>query len=293
MASLVLPVGGWDSRVILHGRNKMGDVQGTAPKRPDAIDLIGPEYDRPSPHPAERTLIICSAPRTGSYELCRYLLAAGIGIPHEYFNANYAQRLGARWGFVQNPLDPSEIARYVAALRRRRGQNGVFATKLQFPHFDRSLRNKTGRQMFEGAAVVHLYRSDASAQYASFRSALESGSWDFSGRTTTPPLVRDPTNFQKFFVEAMQELDALMGQDAGFRCLFALTGIKPIFVTMAELFASPRNVVQTIGDSVQLPVDTAELDRAIAASKAYGRDRTGAVANLAEHFKRVAFGGAE
>ncbi|MGB6287905.1 MAG: Stf0 family sulfotransferase, partial [Xanthobacteraceae bacterium] len=101
--------------------------------RPDALDLIGPDYDQASSQPADRTLIICSAPRTGSYELCRYLLAAGIGVPHEYFNPNYARRLGERWGFSRSPLEPSELKRYIGILRRRRAQAGVFATKLQFP----------------------------------------------------------------------------------------------------------------------------------------------------------------
>ena len=263
-----------------------------APKRPDAMDLIGPDYDRPSTDPAGQTLIICSAPRTGSYELCRYLLAAGVGVPHEYFNPNYAWRLGERWGFGRSPLEPSELSRYVGVLRMRRAQNGVFATKLQFPHFDRNLRNRVGRQLFEGATVVHLFRSDAPAQYASFRSALESGSWDFSGRPTTTPVAHESHNFEKFLVEALNELDALMGQDAGFRCLFALAGIKPIFVTMAELFDRPREVVGKIADAMQLPFNSAALDQATALSAAYGRDRTRAVEGLAEHFKRIAFGGA-
>ena len=60
--------------------------------RPDAIELIGPDYDRSSAHPAERTLTICSASRTGSYELCRYLMAAVIGVPYEYFNPSYPER---------------------------------------------------------------------------------------------------------------------------------------------------------------------------------------------------------
>jgi LPS sulfotransferase NodH len=262
------------------------------PKRPDALDLIGPDYDRPSARAAHRTLIICSSPRTGSYELCRYLLAAGIGVPHEYFNPSYAWRLGERWGFVRSPLEPSELSRYVEILRMRRAQNGVFATKLQFPHFNGNLRNKSGRQLFEGATVVHLFRSDAPAQFASFRSALESGCWDFSGRPTTTPIVRDPGNFEKFLVEALNELDALMGQDAGFRCLFALADIKPIFVTMAELFERPLEVVGEIADAMQLSFNADALNQAIAMSAAYGRDRRKAVEGLAEHFKRVAFGGA-
>lgn len=262
-----------------------------AQQRPDALDLIGPDYDRVSAQPAKRTLIICSAPRTGSYELCRFLLAAGIGVPHEYFNPSYARRLGERWGFTQNPLDPSELARYVAALRMRRGQGGVFATKLQFPHFDRALRNKIGRDLFDGATVVHLFRSDAPAQFASFRTALESGNWDFSGRPTTQPLARDPKDFDSFFGQALQELDMLMGQDAGFRCLFTLAGIKPIFVTSTELFADPRAIIGKIAHAAGLPVNAEALDQALAVSAPYSRDRKKIASKLTENFRRIAFGG--
>ena len=257
--------------------------------RPDAIDLIGPDFDRVSAHPAQRTLIICSAPRTGSYELCRFLFAAGIGVPHEYFKPVYAKAVGQRWGFDKSPLQLSEITRYIAALRRRRGQGGVFATKLQFPHFDICLRNRAGRDLFEGATVVHLFRSDASAQYASFRSAMESGVWDFSGRATTTPVIRNSKNPGAYFDQGLQELNSLMSEDAGFRCLFALAGIKPIFVTSTELFDNPRAVIGKIADAVRVPVNEGELDQALALSAPYSRDRKKIPSRLAEHFKRVAF----
>jgi LPS sulfotransferase NodH len=260
-------------------------------KRPDALDLIGPDYDQPSQRPADRTLIICSAPRTGSYELCRYLVAAGIGVPHEYFNPNYAQRLGERWQFPASPLQPSELSRYIDALRRRRAQNGVFAVKLQFPHFDRNLRNEHGRRLFEGATVVHLFRSEAVAQYASYRSVLESGVWDFSSRPTLPPLQRDPTNSEAFLRQALQELDSLMSQDAGFRCMFVLLGIRPVFTTTDELFRQPGAVVGRIAQTLRLPINEHELQKAIDLSAPYGRDREPATAALTEHFKRIVFQG--
>jgi len=259
-------------------------------KRPDVLALIGPEYDQASSQPADRTLIICSAPRTGSYELCRFLVAAGIGVPHEYFNSNYARRLGERWGFSKSPLEPSELKRYIEILRRRRAQAGVFATKLQFPHFNRILRGNThGRRLFEGATIVHLFRPDAAAQYASYRSALESGMWDFSKRPSLPPMVRDTKNFDNFLTQALQEVDALMGQDAGFRCMFALLGIRPLFVTTDELFSSPGNVVRKIAELVGLPVNEGGLECALELSAPYGRDYAKAVDGLAEHFKRVVF----
>jgi LPS sulfotransferase NodH len=262
-----------------------------AEKRPDALALIGPEYDRAQAHPADRTLIICSAPRTGSWELCRYLLAAGIGVPHEYFNTNYARRLGERWAFSKNPLEPSQLDRYINVLRFRRSQGGVFATKLQFPHFDRCLRNEAGRRLFDRATVIHLFRPDAVAQYASYRSAIETGVWDFSSRVTLSPRVRDTKDFDNLLKQALQELDVLMSQDAGFRCTFALLGIRPFFVTTDELFRNPRPVIGRIAEIVGVSVNERGLGLALEVSAPHGRENRKVTTDLGEHFKRIVFGG--
>jgi trehalose 2-sulfotransferase len=260
-----------------------------AAKRPDALTLIGPEYDRVSSRPVDRTLIICSAPRTGSWELCRFLLAAEIGVPHEYFNPNYSRRLGERWGFSRSPLEHSELGRYIEVLRRRRAHGGVFATKLQFPHFSQNLRNEHGRALFEDATVVHLFRPDAVAQFASYRSARESGVWDFSTRPTLSPVVRNRKDFDNYLKEALRELDALMGQDAGMRSLFTMLNIRPIFVTTDELFSDPRKVIAKIAGVMKLPVNDGELELALELSAPYSRASDKATAELAEHFKRVVF----
>ena len=65
-------------------------------QRPDIVDLIGPWFDRPRGEPAGKTLIICAAPRTGSTNLARLLTAAGIGVPHEYFNPPFAAVAASR-----------------------------------------------------------------------------------------------------------------------------------------------------------------------------------------------------
>jgi LPS sulfotransferase NodH len=260
-------------------------------KRPDVIDLIGPDFDRAESVPAQRTLIICSAPRTGSYELCRYLAAAGIGVPHEYFNPNYAHRLTKRWAFRGDALAEPELSRYVGLLRRRRSQNGVFATKLQFRHFDIILRNNHGAALFQNACVVHLFRPDVASQFASFRAALESGRWDFSERQTTQPIVRQQTNSDHFVRQAIEEMDWLLGEDAGFRRLFVLLGVRPLFVTSEELFINPGNVVTRIADAMSVSIDAQRLTQSIAASAPYGNEqqRQKSVTGLAERFKEIAF----
>jgi LPS sulfotransferase NodH len=269
----------------------MSTAPGHAAKRPDTIDLIGPEFDCPSPEPARRTLIICAAPRTGSYELCRHLVAAGIGVPHEYFNRIYARDLASRWGFETDPLGEAELPRYMDLLRRRRGQGGVFAVKLQFRHFDRFLRNRAGAALFEGASVVHLFRSDAAGQYASFLAAAKTGTWDFSPRRTTSPRLQQRGNAREFIKEALGDLSMLLNEDAGFRGLFVLLGIRPIFVTTEELFRDPRGAIRSIADAVATPINEDALKRSIALSAPYGRDgeREKAVAGLIDAFKRLAF----
>ena len=269
----------------------MNETRDLISKRPDVIDLIGPEFDYPSPEAARRTLIICSAPRTGSYELCRYLVAAGIGVPHEYFNPNFARRLAARWALAPDPLLEVELPRYIDVLRRRRAQGGVFATKLQFSQFNRVLRNRHGAALFDGACVVHLFRPDVATQYASLRASLESGTWDFSPRQTRSPRVREGGSSEKFFGQALNDVNWLVSEDAGFRTLFVLLGIRPTFVTTEELFRDSGGVVRRIAEAMGLSVNDDVLQRAIACSAPYGRDRERerAVAGLAERFRRRAF----
>jgi LPS sulfotransferase NodH len=260
-------------------------------KRPHALDLIGPEFDRAASESAKRTLVICSAPRTGSYEFCRYLIAAGVGVPHEYFHPNYSRLAAVRWGFAEHPLAEAQLGRYIEALRCRRSQNGVFATKLQFSQFDRVLRNRHGAGLFEGACVVHLFRPDVATQYASARAALETGTWDFSQRQTTTPIAHDRSDFDEYFKQAIKELNWIISEDAGFRGLFVLLGIRPIFVTTDELFREPRAVVGRIAEAMSVTVNDEALAAAIAQGAAYGRDRQReeAMSGLAEGFKKIAF----
>jgi LPS sulfotransferase NodH len=184
-----------------------------------------------------------------------------------------------------------ELPRYIDVLRRRRAQGGVLAVKLQFRHFDRYLRNRSGAALFEGACIVHLFRPDVASQYASFRAAAESGEWDFTARPTSAPRVRDRQNSEKYFREAVNEVNRIIGEDAGFRSLFVLLNIRPIFVTSDELFRDPRAVVRQIAQAVAVPVNKGALEHSIALSAPYGHDRQreNAVVGLADAFRKLAF----
>jgi LPS sulfotransferase NodH len=261
-------------------------------KRPDVIDLTGPDFDFISSVPAHRTLLICAGPRTGSFELCRYLIAAGIGVPHEYFMSYYAKRLAKRWGIFSDPLAEPTIARYIETLRRRRSQGGVFAVKFGYSHFDHYLRNQHGVALFEDAQVVHLYRPDVASQYASVRIAIHTGIWDFSERQTFQIQTEKRSATGATPLEtALSDLDKFISEDAGLRRLFVLLGIRPLFITSDELFQNPRNVVQRIADSLGMPVNEAALQEAIAHGATYKREskRQTKVREFPNEFKEVAF----
>jgi LPS sulfotransferase NodH len=250
--------------------SKPGELRGPSAKlgslRPDALDLIGLEFDRDSSTPAQRTIILCSAPCTGSYELCRLLTAAGLGIPHEYFNPFPAGRLMARWSLKEHPLSEAAIAPYIDMLRRRRTSSDVFSTKLHYWQFDAFLRNRHGAGLFRDACVVHLFRPDIAAQFTAFRTAIETGQWDHSERQTTKS---DPP--ARAVEEIIAQLQSLIAEDAGFRKLFGLLGIRPIFITTEQLFADSQAVVASIGRAVNVSIDENALKNMIALSSPYPR----------------------
>jgi len=235
--------------------------------RPGLIDLIGPDFDRENSAPADRTLLICAAPRSGSYELCRLLIAAGVSVPHEYFNPNYANRIALRFKLAGDPLSDDRLGDYIDLLRRHRSANNIFAAKFNYRQFEKHLRNRHGAALFDGAAVIHLFRPDAAAQYESLRTALASGRWDFTDRQTTPPI---PLNADTRPTQILREAEIMAAEDSCFRVLFIALGIRPIFVTSDTLFANPSAVVREIADRFGVTVDDAGLQRMIAFGKRYG-----------------------
>lgn len=261
-------------------------------RRPDIIDLTAADYDLVAEAPATKTLILCSAPRTGSYELCRFLMAAGIGIPHEYFHPQFAGDFGRRFGIEGNPLDGPNVQPYLDALRKNRAQNGVFAINLQYWQFTGALINGPGNALFDNATVIYLFRADVASQVTSWRIAMNTGIWDYSGRKTAEGRPF-PDDLEERAQQYAKDAKFIVGEDRGFRLLFAMTGIDPYFITMAELFRDPADIVHQIAKRLETPVDDEALRAMIARSKPYPRDDAAyrrATEGLAPLLRRTAFG---
>jgi len=260
-------------------------------QRPDLVDMAGPAYDLVSPKPAQKTLLICSAPRTGSYELCRFLIAAGIGIPHEYFHPQFATDIARRFGLSGNPLAGENISPYIDALRSHRSQNGVLAINMQYWQFSGHLMNAPGAALFKKALVVHLFRPDIVNQVTSWRVAMNTGIWDFSPRRTSEPR-QYPPELEKRVEQYQNDLKFVAGEDMGFRELFALAGIRPYFITMEDFFRAPQQTIEHIAKELGVSVNTEAMNAAIAVGKPYARNEVAyqlATIGLDDPLRRKAF----
>lgn len=235
--------------------------------RPTETDLLSESYDQVSTGSHSKTLIVCSAPRTGSNDLCRLLLASGIGIPFEYFNPLFVRVLAARWRAQGAEPDSVNIEAYINALTAKRSVNGVFAFKVQYPDFERFLCNRCGESLLDGAVFVHLFRPDAVAQFESYYIARRTGKWDYTSSQTTVP-----EHLSSLTPDQLRNLmEALFLHDTKFRVLFAMLGIRPIYLSMDDLFSHPKEAIRRIAEAMGVAVNETQLDEAIATSKRYAR----------------------
>ncbi len=252
-----------------------------SPRRYSESDVNGPEFDRPPFEGVARKLFICSSPRSGSYMLCRYLIAAGLGVPHEYFNPIVMRPIAERFGLGETVRDlkwawrgrlarlvqpvPPEVAfleAYGAELRRRRTAGGVFAAKIHYGQYERVLDNKVGHELLQGGVFVNLVRDDLLGQAISFHVSNLTGRWSVDDAVTTAP-AREPNYFDRDAIAAC--IRGLADEDRGWRVFFARHGIRPLFVSYESFRLDPWRDIDAIAralgiDPAALPHDYAEPD---------------------------------
>src|SRR3974390_234189 len=132
-------------------------------KRYKELEISSELLDQPEFKEPPKKVFICSTPRSGSYLLCRFMINAGLGVPHEYFNPIVIRQMAPRLGLEENvnglkwwphgrrarlflrraerAAELDFLKKYIPILFSRRCQNGVFAAKIHFRDFRRVLDN--------------------------------------------------------------------------------------------------------------------------------------------------------
>jgi LPS sulfotransferase NodH len=232
--------------------------------------------DQPEFREAPRKVIICSTPRSGSYLLCRYMINAGLGVPHEYFNPIVIGQIAPRLGFDDSinalrwmprgrkdllSLRRSEraaeldfLGKYLKVLIPRRCQGGVFAAKVHYRDFRRVLDNPAGYDLLNGALFVHLYREDVLRQAVSEHFSQLTGRWGIDDTVTTTPAEKPDF----FDVEAIDGiLDDFSEQDRNWRLFMARNGVVPMSIAYEKLCEDPFGFVCAIAG--RLGIDAGSL----------------------------------
>ncbi len=192
-----------------------------------AVDPTGPV----------RKYVICSTQRSGSWLLCRQLINAGIGVPHEYFNRRHVAHLCQRWNV--NRQDAQAYVRTLIA--RRTTPNGVWGTKLQWDQH-LSLRPYLDADILEQARFLFLYRSDRAAQAVSLHISMATGLWGFDGvESTKRSDVR--LGDLEHLLYCIRKID---WENEAWRAFMAERGIEPFSIRYEDFTASQSAYVQAV-----------------------------------------------
>ena len=209
----------------------------------DRVDL--PEWDQPrrdgSP---EHRIVICSSPRSGSYLLCRQMINAGLGIPHEYFRSRTVEALAARYG-----VDPRDDAAYIDALEARRTTaNGMFAAKIQWPQLEQHPHARE-RLLERADQIVFLYRRDVIAQAVSWQISLATGFWSFDA--TPGPRVAEVSLDDGEL--ALKLARTLVTQNRAWEELLAKLGRRVLIVPYESLVREQSAFLRQLAADCALP----------------------------------------
>lgn len=214
-------------------------------------------------------VFICSTPRSGSYMLCRYMINAGLGVPHEYFNPVIMRQIAGRLGLAGSaerlkwkarskrdmlPFGRAEraaeidfLGKYVSALVPRRCQKGIFAAKIHFDQYTRVLDNPVGWKLLDGGVFIHLFRENLLAQTVSRNFAYVTGRWGMDDTVTTAPAAQSDL----LKVQGInRELETLADEDRGWRVFLARNGLPQISISYEQLCDDPSRFVAAIARRV-------------------------------------------
>ena len=235
--------------------------------------------DQPEFADQPKKILICSTPRSGSYLLCRQMINAGLGIPHEYFNPIVMRQMAPRLGLEsdihgltwwprgwkdrlllrrrrQPAAELAFLRKYVSFLLTRRCQGGIFAAKVHFRDFRRTLANSIGDELLDDTLFIQLYREDILKQAVSEHFGQLTGRWGIDDSVTTTPAA-NPNFLDPGAVD--RALNDLADQDRGWRVFFARRGIVPLSMSYERLCEDPFSFLEVIARRVG--VDPATLRR--------------------------------
>ena len=224
------------------------------PHRPYDLTLAEHDYAHWS-GPPERTLLICTHPRSGSTLLGEALyFAGGLGCPLEYFHRGFRPNLAARW-------NAGTLVDYIRAVHRlRTDPTGMLSVKLFWGDIEAlaaeldptNFGDLVGRApsdvdiqahhkmaavlapIFPNPRFIHLERRDRVRQAVSGLTAIQTGVFRIVS-STEPPVAKAEPEYD------FDRIDSLVASSdfchRNWRSFFNAIGVAPITLTYEELIS--------------------------------------------------------
>ena len=198
-----------------------------------------------------RRIVICTSPRTASNSLGYLMLAAGLGMPWEYYGEGRPDVLAMRWGL---PVQQPQGQAFAETLMRHRTLNGVFGLKLQWSGFQNYMTSDVWNACFADATVLYLEREDREAQAVSLAVAMATGRW-FQNPDAEPVQIEND-DLQAHLLEAERQITE---EYQGWEAFFKTAGINPSRLTTEQFVADPVSMVEKIARLAKADFDPTSL----------------------------------
>ena len=284
--------------------NKNRHLWGVGRLRYTELQISSELLDQPQFTDQPKKLLICSTPRSGSYLLCRQMINAGLGIPHEYFNPIVMRQMAPRLGFESDirgltwwppgwkdrllarrrRAPAAELAflrKYLHFLLTRRCQGGIFAAKVHFRDYRRTLANPIGDELLKDTLFIQLYREDILKQAVSEHFAQLTGQWGIDQSVTTAPAA-NPNFLDPGAVD--RAVNDLADQDRGWRVFFARRGIVPVTISYERLCEDPFSFVEAIARRIGIDPVTLRRGYCETAPRSAGDPALPSKGEVADHY---------
>lgn len=230
---------------------------------------MGAEHDTPLPAVPARKLLICTAPRTASGSLAALIQAGGLGQVSEYCSTLAERRFRMRSN-SRIPVSKSKLsAEYLRTIMPLRTVQGVFTAKIQHAHVKRAIRAGLGRELFDGADLVFLFRRDLSDQAVSYTVSLLTDNWGRQDKAAGSASFSDA----RLRREYMRQLRYLAYEYAEWHTIFNLLGLTYTELPSEQFVEQPAQTVRDLLRLVDAKVDETALTEAVANRQRYTSDQ--------------------
>jgi LPS sulfotransferase NodH len=213
--------------------------------------------------PCSRRVLLLASQRTASWTACRFLMAAGWGVPCEYFIRDRVFEFYSRfYGPPRASIPYAELGRYRRELEERRSRNGIFSTKVFWSDYGR-LRAafSTEEELIEEAVHIFLYRRDFGGQIISGFVAADDGQFSFTpSNVAAPSILCTRSAAEEAEVINMIARNLLKEELSWFR-EFKARGWRPFAVASEALLAAPQEIMTGIAASTGLRIDHENIAR--------------------------------